>query len=109
MRISDWSSDVCSSDLLPVVATDVGGNAEAIIHGKSGFIVPASAPGALAEALVRFCENPELRRAMGIEAKQRCGRYFSSERCVDEYNALYGSILDNQIQASHPSAPQDMG
>src|SRR3546814_1063708 len=76
MRISDWSSDVCSSDL---------------------------------EALVRFCENPELRRAMGIEAKQRCGRYFSSERCVDEYNALYGSILDNQIQASHPSAPQDMG
>jgi len=38
----------------PVIATDVGGLAEVVLHKKTGFIVPPENPNALADAVVRF-------------------------------------------------------
>ncbi len=38
----------------PVVATDVGGLAEVVIHGRTGYIVPPHDPKAFAQALFRF-------------------------------------------------------
>jgi glycosyltransferase involved in cell wall biosynthesis len=42
---------------VPVITTDVGGLAEAVEHGRTGLIVPSRAPAALAEAVVRYCQE----------------------------------------------------
>lgn len=50
----------------PVIATDVGGLAEVVLHEKTGFIVPPNNPHALAESILRFYD--EKREATFVEA-----------------------------------------
>lgn len=78
---------------LPVVATDVGGNAEAVMHNETGFIVPPRAPEALAGALRRLADDGELRRVFGEAGRKRVEERFSNERCVAEYVSLYRTLL----------------
>jgi len=41
----------------PVIATDVGGLTEVVIHEKTGLIVPPNRPDAVADAVVRFYQH----------------------------------------------------
>lgn len=50
---------------LPVVAHRVGGVAEAVVDGETGFLVPPHHPAALTEAFRRLIADPDLRRRMG--------------------------------------------
>lgn len=61
-----------SAASLPVVATDVGGNAEIVADGRSGFLVEAGDHAALAGAMLRLEALPEgERRAMGAAGLER--------------------------------------
>jgi len=73
----------------PVVATDVGGNAEAIENGVSGYIVPPRDAGALAEALLRLYQNPELRHVMGKQARLRIEKHFTIPKMISEMEQFY--------------------
>jgi glycosyltransferase involved in cell wall biosynthesis len=53
----------------PVVATSVGGLADAIEDGVTGLLVPPGDPSALRGALVRLLEDPALRRRLGGDAR----------------------------------------
>jgi len=59
---------------LPVIATDVGGNAERMIPGTTGLLVEAGAVRQLADALRTLLGNRTLREQMG-----RAGRAFALE------------------------------
>jgi len=50
---------------LPVVAHRVGGVAEAVIDGETGFLISPDQPAALTEALVKLLEDAPLRHCMG--------------------------------------------
>lgn len=50
---------------LPVVATDVGGVAETLVAGETGFLVPLDDTLALATAIQQLVDNPALRKKMG--------------------------------------------
>lgn len=50
---------------LPVVATDIRGCREAVVHQKTGLIVPPQDSEKLAEALEILLSNPDLRLAYG--------------------------------------------
>ena len=50
---------------LPVVATDVGGVSEVVTDGRSGYIVPAKNPLAIASKLEYLIENPGIWPEMG--------------------------------------------
>lgn len=78
---------------LPVIATDCGGNRELIDHGKGGFIAPAADAHAIADAIVRLAENPELRYTMGDYNRRRAEERFNPERVVKQYRELYESVL----------------
>jgi glycosyltransferase involved in cell wall biosynthesis len=61
---------------LPVVASDVGGVSEAVVHGETGLLVPANDPGALAEALERLLRDVPLRLRLGATGLERVRRHF---------------------------------
>ena len=71
------------------VATAVGGNPEIVRHGQTGLLVPPDDPIALAGALERLIERPELRRDLARSARLFAEETFSWERCGAEHMALY--------------------
>lgn len=61
---------------LPMILTDVGGNAEAVLDGETGIVVPPHDPVSLAEAIDRMLSNlPSVIRWV-IMAKIDCGLFF---------------------------------
>ncbi len=81
---------------LPMIVTDVGGNAEAVIDGESGLVVPPHNPAALADAIVRLADDVSLRQRLGTAARVRVEAEFSLEACVAHHDALYRGLLDGR-------------
>ena len=77
---------------VPVVATDVGGNAEAIEDGKTGFVVPSRQPDVLADRVVKILNDKELAENMASQARSRA-KLFSLHAMVEKTKALYHSLL----------------
>lgn len=81
---------------LPIVATDVGGNAEAVEEGVSGFIVPPEDPGALSTAISRLLSDPSLAKAMGEAGKQAVAEKFTAEAMMLAITSAYRNLLTPQ-------------
>ena len=64
---------------LPIVATDVGGNAELVKDGINGCLVPRGDAQALRLAISKLLEAPALRSKMGIESRRLYEEGFRSE------------------------------
>jgi sugar transferase (PEP-CTERM/EpsH1 system associated) len=77
---------------LPVVATNVGGNAEVVVEGASGLLVPPRDPERFAAALEQIARLPD-RRAMGQSGRDRVERRFSIDRMARAYHDLYAELL----------------
>ena len=78
---------------LPVVATDVGGNADLVVNGSTGQIVPAADVEALATALVRMAGDPARAVVMGRAGRAEAERRFSMQAMVDTYQGVYDRLL----------------
>lgn len=78
---------------LPVIATDVGGNADLVADGESGQIVPPGDVDALAQALLGWATQPARRLAAGAVGRQRVESRFSLPAMVGNYRALYERLL----------------
>ncbi|AMO37470.1 TIGR03088 family PEP-CTERM/XrtA system glycosyltransferase [Thauera humireducens] len=78
---------------LPVVATYVGGNAELVVEGETGALVPAENPDAMAQALLRYTSDAALRQRHGASGRQRVEQNFSIDNMVTRYTQLYESLL----------------
>jgi glycosyltransferase involved in cell wall biosynthesis len=77
-----------------VVATDVGGTAEAVEDGHTGLIVPARDPGALAAAIVELLDDPARRARLGAEGRRRQLERFTEARMVEGTLAVYAEVAD---------------
>lgn len=78
---------------LPVVATEVGGNAEVVESGRTGRLVPPSRPDLLAQALLDVWRNPMRAAAMGVAGRERVETHFDIAGMVRRYEALYREVL----------------
>lgn len=56
---------------LPVVTTSVGSNCDAVVHGRTGYIVRPGQTSALEEHLGRLSDNTQLRLELGQNARER--------------------------------------
>jgi glycosyltransferase involved in cell wall biosynthesis len=78
---------------LPVVATDVGGNAEAVKDGVSGFIVPSENPAALATAITQLLSDPSKAQEMGAAGKKLVAEKFTTDAMMHQITLAYASLL----------------
>lgn len=79
---------------LPAVVTEVGGNAEVVEDGITGYLVPAADPEALAGRLTELLLDPDLRRRQGAAARRRFESRFTAETMISAYHALYDEVLE---------------
>ncbi|MBT9459913.1 MAG: TIGR03088 family PEP-CTERM/XrtA system glycosyltransferase [Burkholderiaceae bacterium] len=81
---------------LPVIATDVGGNAELVSAGQTGLIVPAADAQALADVIVDMACAPAKAKAMGQAGRRLAQQKFSLPAMVGAYQGLYDRLLDQR-------------
>jgi len=89
---------------LPVVASDVGGVREAVVHGMTGLLVPPGDARALAEAIAGLARDPDLARKMGREGRRRVETTFSLPREIDAYEEMFRSVLAEE-RSGHTGRP----
>jgi glycosyltransferase involved in cell wall biosynthesis len=77
----------------PVVASDVGGLPEIVADGKTGLVVPAGDPDALAAAVVALVRDPDRAEALGEAGRRRALDRFRQERCTERHDELYRAAL----------------
>ncbi len=77
---------------LPVIATDVGGVSEAVVHEATGLLCPPNDPAALSGLLRRLIENGDLRQRFGSEGRLIYSKRFRLETMVETTVALYEEV-----------------
>lgn len=78
---------------VPVVATNVGGAAEIVDHGSTGYLVPPGDSGALASAVARLLGDLVAATAMGEAARIRIAEQFSLERQAEATVQVYRDVV----------------
>jgi glycosyltransferase involved in cell wall biosynthesis len=73
---------------LPIVATDVSGNRDLVVHGQNGVLVPLGDPSTLRRALLGVTSDPRRYLRMS-EASQRLGRRYSWKAVAAEFELVY--------------------
>ncbi len=82
---------------LPIVATRVGGNEDAVTDGLNGLLVESGKPAALADAMrAVMAKDDEARHAMGRAGRELVRQGFDLESTIDTWVALYTELLDRK-------------
>ena len=94
------SEGICNTILeamassLPVVATDVGGNAELVRNGFNGFLIPSNDPDSLTDFIDRYLNTDnELVDYHGKNSRDRAASYFSLDTMVKSYEKIYKTCV----------------
>lgn len=80
----------------PMVITAVGENARVVVNEQTGLVVPARTPQALADALGRLLDDPDLRHRLGAAAQQRFSELFTVQEMVNNYAKLYAQLINGR-------------
>jgi lipopolysaccharide/colanic/teichoic acid biosynthesis glycosyltransferase/glycosyltransferase involved in cell wall biosynthesis len=95
---------------LPVVATDIRGCREAVVHGKTGLIVPPKNGKALADAVEHLLANPEEAAAMGHAGRERAVHLYDyrtvQAHFVEFINQLISNNCKPNIATKLPEGPR---
>ena len=83
---------------LPVVSTEISGIPELVENGCTGLLTPPRDVEALADALQRLLQSPELRSRMGRQGREKVFREFNLQRSAEQLSNLFlttakGSLL----------------
>jgi len=79
---------------LPVIASDVGGFRDSVVHGITGLRVPVGAPFALAQAIITLLESRELRARMGRAGRRFVAEHYEQEACLTGQIEAYRRAME---------------
>jgi glycosyltransferase involved in cell wall biosynthesis len=77
----------------PVVASDLPAIRDVVAHGDTGLLVPQKNPEAIARAVVRLLEEPELRRQLAVNGRNHVLRNFDWAAIGRRYAALIDEVV----------------
>jgi glycosyltransferase involved in cell wall biosynthesis len=84
---------------LPAIGSDMGGITEVIDVGVTGLVVPPGDVRALAEAMLKLADDPDLRARMGAAGRERISRLFTIPAMVEGTLATYRRVLTDRGRA----------
>ena len=76
----------------PMVATEVDGTPEVVIHEKTGLLAPPANPQALASAIERMLSDPAMAARLGSEGRKFVHENFAIRRQIEQTVALYSEL-----------------
>jgi glycosyltransferase involved in cell wall biosynthesis len=79
--------------MVPTITTNVGGFPDVITHGKTGWLVPARDPAALANAIMDVLVDPARAQDMARKGRERVLRLFRVEETSKQVLEIYRTIL----------------
>jgi glycosyltransferase involved in cell wall biosynthesis len=82
----------------PIVSTSVGGPAETVIDGQTGYLVPPRDSRAIAERVTALLQNPALREQMGAAGRQHVLAHFTAA----QYANAIGRMVDQLVESRLP-------
>lgn len=77
---------------LPVIASNIRGCREVVVHGETGLLIPVRNSSALAQAIQTMRLNPGLCRAMGMAGRQHVAANFDARMVLERVENVYRSI-----------------
>jgi glycosyltransferase involved in cell wall biosynthesis len=86
-----------------VVASEVGGLADIVLHERTGLRVPPGDVPALADALVRILSDRDLAEALGRAARARARELFSIDGCLTRLEQVYEQLRSSTPRPAHAS------
>jgi N-acetyl-alpha-D-glucosaminyl L-malate synthase BshA len=78
---------------VPVVASNIGGLREVIRDGETGFLFDPHDIRGMSDVILRLLGDPDLRREVGLRARERAERDFGRDKIVGQYVSLYERLL----------------
>jgi glycosyltransferase involved in cell wall biosynthesis len=82
---------------LPVVASDVGGNREAVADSESGFLVSAQDYQGIASKVTELYRDQKMRNQMGDKGRRIAEEQFNLKRMIKEHEKLYLDLIDQMV------------
>jgi glycosyltransferase involved in cell wall biosynthesis len=73
----------------PIIATDVGGASELVVHGRTGVLIPSGSAAALRSAISDLLDDPDRQCALAQLARNHVMREFGVQQTMDAYRHLY--------------------
>ncbi len=77
---------------VPAVVTDVGGNPEVVIDGKTGWVVPSRDVGSLSAAIVAAAKDSAAAQQVGAAGRDRFVEKFAFSRMMRRYREIYSEL-----------------
>ena len=78
---------------VPVVASDIPGNRDLVMHGETGYLVPLGDRAAFARWTDQLLDDPPLIRRLGDAGRERIRREFTVEQMIARHAALYRDLM----------------
>ena len=88
---------------VPVVASNVGGLAEVMEHGRTGYLHALDDVEGMAESGIKLLTDDTLHARMAQDGRQAAGHRFCADLVVPQYEAFYQSLLHSKPPAAAKS------
>lgn len=76
----------------PVVASNVGGIPDVVVHKRTGLLVEQKSPGQLAAAVISLLKNPQLRGKLSAAAREHISKNFSWDVVAARFYDVFSSV-----------------
>ncbi len=80
----------------PLIASRAAGAVEVVEADKTGLLVPIDDAPALAQAITRVIDSPDLAAQLVAAGRERYEAEFTEERCVENYISLFERLLTSR-------------
>lgn len=87
---------------LPLITTDVPGCREVVSDGVDGLLVPKGDSKALAQAIRRLQDDPELARRLGVAARLKARSQFDEHIVIQRTLEVYAELCESPAVSTEP-------